>query len=141
MSGLELIYRTTNFIQMTIKVRPNVDSFNVYQSTDNVTYNLLVNVANKQAIDGENKRRFLGRCVFNFDPVVLTWDNTKFNYIKIAPVTGVIVGAQETEKVISPVGLDQSKMVTNKVSLHAWSDTLNEFVPLKVDADFKLEVV
>ena len=141
MAGLELIYRTANFIQMTIKVRPSVDSFNVYESVDNSTYNLLLNVPNKAATDGENKRRFLGRAVFNFDPVEIGWENTAYNYIKIAPVTGGIEGSQEDAKVISPLGLDQSKMVANKVSLHAWSDTLGEFVPLKVDANFKLEVI
>lgn len=142
MAGLELIYRTANFIQMTIKVRLSVDSFNVYQSVDNVTYNLLLNVPNKAATDGENKRRFLGRAVFSFDPtLILNWDNAAFNYIKIAPVVGGVEGTVEDAKAIPPVGLDQSKMVTNKVSLHAWNDSLGVFVPLKASDDFKLEVV
>jgi len=139
---IELIYRTPVFVQMTIKLRDNVDYFKIYQSTNNVLYTYMMDVLNNTPNDLVNKRRFLGRCVFQFNPNDVAWNNDVTNYITFAPVVGGVEGAQEGPKIIPPLHADQHDLVSyNRVSLHAWNDVFKRYVPLQADDDFKLKTI
>ena len=55
---------------------------------------------------------------------------------------GGIEGAQEGPKIIPPLHSDQQDLSTfGRVSLHAWSEKFQRYVPLQADDDMKLKII
>ena len=126
MSVAEVIYRLVEFVQMTIQVRSNVDSFNIYHATSiGGPYTKFLEVPNVE----HPENRFKGRTVFQFNPADLLWDNTQINYIKIAPVTNLVEGAQEGPVKVYPLHYDQSQATNNKTALFVYDETEAKWVP------------
>jgi hypothetical protein len=124
----ETIYRLTEYIQMTIKLRSNVDSFNVYQSTNIAgPWTFLLNVENTQS-----EKRFKGRTVFQFNPNLIGWSNDVSNYIVIHPVVGGVEGAQEGPVTIFPLHYEHAKSV-DRTSIFVYDKGSERYVPATTD--------
>lgn len=125
MNVAETIYRLSEFIQMTIRVRQNVDSFNVYQSNNIVgPWVFLVNVINVSSVE----KRFKGRAVFQFNPQTIGWNNDTSNYITINPVVGGVEGAQEGPVTVYPLHFEHAKSV-DRTSLFVYDNLSKRYVP------------
>ena len=125
----ETIYRLTEFIQMTIKVRTNVDSFNIYQSTNQLgPWVFLQNVVNLPSTE----RRFKGRTVFQFNPKSIGWAEDVSNYITVHPVVGGVEGPQEGPVTIYPLHFEHAKSV-DRTSLFIYDKTFERYVPATTD--------
>jgi len=121
----ETIYRLSEFIQMTIRIRPNVDSYNIYQSNFNIgPWVFLLNVVNEQSTEP----RFKGRTVFQFNPDVIGWSNDATNYISIAPVVGGVEGPLEGPVVVYPLHFEHAKSV-DRTSIFVYDDAAKRYVP------------
>lgn len=129
MNVAETIYRLSEFIQMTIKVRPNVDSFNIYQS-NNVggPWTFLLNVANLPSTE----KRFKGRTVFQFNPQTIGWNNTVNNFIAINSVVGGVEGAQEGPVTIYPLHFEHAKSI-DRTSIFVYDNAADRYVPATTD--------
>ena len=125
MNVAETIYRLSEFIQMTIKVRPNVDSFNIYQSNNiGGPWVFLLNVINLSSTEN----RFKGRTVFQFNPQTIGWSNDVSNYIAINPVVGGVEGLQEGPVTIYPLHFEHAKSV-DRTSLFIYDEPSKRYVP------------
>ena len=121
----ETIYRLSEFVQMTIRIRTLVDSFNIYQSNNNVgPWIFLLNIPNIPS----SEIRFKGRTVFSFNPLLLPWSNEVSNFISIAPVTNNIEGALEGPVTIYPLHYEHAKSV-DRMSLFVYDNAGQRYVP------------
>lgn len=120
----ETLYRLIEFVQMSIFVRTGVESFNIYQSTDDITYNLLINVPNQAS----EEPRFAGRVIFSFNPENLGWNNTTTNFIKIAAVASGVEGVLEGPVKVFPLHYEQAKTV-DRNAIFVYDDVNQRWIP------------
>ena len=121
----ETIYRLSEFVLMTIRIRSLVDSYNIYQSNSNIgPWIFLLNVPNIPS----SEIRFKGRTVFSFNPLALTWSNEVSNFISIAPVTNNIEGAKEGPVTVYPLHYEHAKSV-DRMSLFVYDNAGQRYVP------------
>lgn len=128
MSVAEVIYRLVEYVEMSIFVRSGVDSFNIYQSTvETGPYTLVKNVANVAS----TQPRYKNRVKFSFNPIDLGWNNQQKNYIKIAPVTNSVEGAQEGPVVVYP--MHYQKLPADYIAIQVWDETESRYIPASTD--------
>lgn len=135
-TGVQLIYRLRNAVRLLIDYRDDgTDSFNFYWSdTELGVYTLF----SEDLINRPSKFPAIkGKILFEFYPSLITnptnWDNDQTNYIKIAPVVGGVVGAQEGPMAIPT----REEMIVQKdqVVAFGFNKTTNKFIPLAVNED------
>lgn len=141
LSGVQLIYRLKNTIRLLIDYRdgsPAPDSFNFYwSSTEGGAY---TSFATGIENIGSNVASVRGKIVFDFIPSLIAgWDNNQANYIKMAPVTGGVEGAQE-----GPMQIPTVREMTgpaDTVVVYGFNKANQKYIPLAVDEDGKLITV
>jgi hypothetical protein len=135
--GVQLIYRLSTTIRLFIDKRTGVDSYNFYWS--NVVggpYTLFRNIINSASRTPATR----GKVVFEFNTSSLVgWSNDVQNYIKMAPVTGVVVGAQEGPLLI-PTRI--SRIIPKEYAvIYGLNTDSQKFIPVSVDETGKVETI
>ena len=126
MNVAETLYRLPEYVQLSIFVRDGVDAFEIHHATVEVgPYTKFLTITNV----GSQEPRFLGRVIFQFNPLDLGWDNTQINYIKIAPVVAGVPGALEGPTKIYPLHYDQTQATNNKSALFVFDETDQRWIP------------
>lgn len=142
-AGVQLVYRLKDFVRLLIDYResPTPDTFNLYWSTTSGgAYTLF---AEKILNQPSSIPQIRGKILFEFVPSQITnptqWDNNQTNYIKLAPVTGGVVGAQE-----GPIEIptkDEVKQPSDGMTMYGFNKDLQKFIAVSVDQDGKVFTV
>lgn len=135
--GVQLIYRLQDTVRLLIDYResPTPDSFNLYwSSTSGGSYTLFAEgILNKPS----NEPAIRGKILVDVIPSTISgWDNNQTNYIKLAPVTGGSVGAQE-----GPMTIKTRKELiqpSDSTVVYGFNKDEQKFIPLSVNTDGEL---
>ena len=129
--GVQIIYRLRQTVRLFIDYRENVDSFNLYYcNTVGGVYALIGAVDNVASTSPASR----GKVVYEFSTESLTnWVDTTSNYIKLAPVVGVVEGAQEGPLKIP----SRTETIAPKEFsvMFGFNKDTQKFVPVAVDGD------
>ena len=134
-SGVQLIYRLPDTVRLLVEYRDGVDTFNFYWSaTEGGAYTLF-----KEDLLNEPSKipAIKGKVLYDFVPSTISgWDNSQTNYIKMAPVTGGVVGAQEGPMTIRT----REELITyaDKMIAYGFNKDEQRFIPLAVNEDGEL---
>ena len=135
--GLQVIYRLRTTIRLFIDYRPGVDSFNFYHSNAvGGPYVALGSVSNVASLVPATR----GKVIYEFHTDGLEgWSDDTRNYIKLAPVTGVIVGPQEGPLMI-PTRTES--IIPKEFSvMYGLNIDLQKFIPISVDPTGKVNTL
>ena len=140
-TGVQLIYRLKDLVRLLIDYRDNggtpPDTFNLYwSSTEGGSYTLFAEDIINKPSDIPSIR---GKIQYEFVPSTIDtpdWDNDQKNYIKLAPVTGGVVGSQE-----GPMEIPTRKEMiehSEKSIMYGFNTSEQKFLPISVDEDGKI---
>lgn len=137
-SGVQIIYRLQDHVRLLVDYRtgsPPPDTFNFYwSSTSGGAYTLFLEDVINQ---GSSIPGIKGKILVDFVPsTIASWDNGQTNYIKLAPVTGGVVGAQEGPMEIPTK--DEIGVAYDKTVIFGFNKTNQKFIPILVNDDGKL---
>lgn len=136
--GMQLIYRLKDTVRLLTDYRtgsPPPDTFNFYWSPTAIgVYTLFqTNIKNEPSVIPSIK----GKVLFEFNPSSISgWNNAQTNYIKMALVTGGVVGAQEGPMTIPTK--DEMIQWADKVVAFGFDSTTQKYIPVAVDSTGKL---
>ena len=135
-SGTQLIYRLQDTVRLLIDYRSGVDTFNFYwSSTEGGAYTSFYEGLINEKSDVPSIR---GKIVFDFNPSAISgWNNDQTNWIKLAPVTGGIVGAQEGPlKIMTRLEMIPPKDAT---VIYGFNSSSQTYIPMAVNEDGELK--
>jgi len=140
-NGVQIIYRLRDFVRLLIDYRGGVtppDTFNLYWSTTSGgAYTLFLS---KILNEPNTNPAVKGKVIADFIPSTITnpvqWDNIQTNYIKLAPVTGGVVGAQEGPLAI-PTRNEMLFPIIRTAS-YGFNKNLQQFIPIAVNDEGKI---
>ena len=135
-TGLQLIYRLQDTVRLLMDYRenPTPDSFNLYWSA--AIAGVYVKFASFLNVPS-NIPSIRGKILFEFYPsTIVGWNNSTDNFLKLAPVTGAVVGALEGPMTV-PTKQETIYYAEKSIS-YGFNKDLQKFIPLAVDTDGKL---
>ena len=135
-TGVQLIYRLQDTVRLLIDYRDGVDTFNLYwSSTSGGAYTKFA----EGILNEEGKIPHIkSRALYDFNPsTISSWDNDQTNYIKLAPVTSGVEGAQEGPMEI-PTRLELIVPKDQYVA-YGFNKDAQKFIPLAVNEDGELK--
>ena len=132
-SGLQIIYRLSTLVRLTIDYRSGVDSFKLYWSAVEIgVYAEFADVSNVAS----RQPALRGKVVFNFFPSDIGMNNENRNYIKLAAIIGGVPGALEGPTVI--FSRKEMKIPVEMNLISGYNNDLNKYIPVAVDKDGKI---
>jgi hypothetical protein len=140
-TGVQLIYRLHDTIRLLIDYRSSPippDSYNFYwSSTSGGVYALFASGIKNQPDRNPSIRN---KILFDFlGSSIAGWSNFQTNYIKMAPVTGVVIGAQE-----GPLDIPSREELipyAEKSLVYGYDRVTDKFIAVAVDSDGKVLTV
>jgi hypothetical protein len=131
-TGVQLYIRYRDAVRLLITQRAGIDSFNIYGATSSGgIYVLLGNVNNTGSMDPQIR----GKTIFGFTPSAFSWDNDTTNFVKVAPVIGIIEGVLEGPMTIPSV---HDMILDRSVNILGFNKDQDRYIDVAVDTDGQL---